>query len=550
MLKNLFKIVVVAIFLGLMVFVLSVAPNYKKSETEGKIGWVVNNSDITLKTKKDTYRDEKGNFYVAIEDIANFFDEQIYYDEQYEQIVTTGDTKIAVLPIDGITMEVNGQTENTNAPVVKKEETYYLPLKELENIYEINVEYKEETNTVVVDSLSRQATGANAKKNCSVHFKPTVFSKTVDKVEKTEEVIVIEEKDGWTKVRTQNGVLGYLKNSQLENEAIIRKAKQNNQQINGKVSMVWDYFSEYVSAPDRTGTTIDGINVVSPTFAVLEKRGQGELEVNIGSEGESYTRWAKANGYQVWPMISNNSMIDTTSEIMRNYELRARLIQNIVNLVEQNGWDGINIDFENMYREDKELFTRFIIELAPRLHEKGALLSVDVTQPDGSDTWSLCFDRNEIAKVADYIVFMAYDQNGAGSPEEGTTAGCDWVEANVKKFLNQEEVPSDKLILGVPFYTRVWKEKGNDVTSSVISIKSLDDYLPSGVEKKWDEELKQYYVEYEQNGTTYKIWMEEEESITAKLDLVEKYNLAGASFWTKDREMPEIWNIVKEKLQV
>ena len=111
-------------------------------------------------------------------------------------------------------------------------------------------------------------------------------------------------------------------------------------------------------------------------------------------------------------------------------------------------------------------------------------------------------------------------------------------------------MPSEKLVLGVPFYTRVWKEKGGDITSSVISMKNLEEYIPEDASKTWDENLKQYYVEYTQGGTTYKIWMEEEQSITAKLELVEKYNLAGASFWTKDREMPEIWNIVKEKLQV
>jgi len=378
--KEIYKPIVVAVFLGLMLFALSIAPNYKKNEAEGKIQWILNNHDITLNTKKDTYRDEGGNFYVAVEDIANFFDEQIYFDTQYEHFVTTGETKVAIIPIDETTMEVNGRTETIKAPIVKKEDTYYIPLKELEEIYQIAVEYKEKTNTIVVESIDRQAIGANTKQKSKVYYKPTILSRKVDTVEKTEDIIIVKEADGWTRVRTQNGILGYVQTNKLENEAVIRKEAQKQNQITGNVSMVWDYFSEYVTAPNRTGTTIEGINVVSPTFAVLEKYGKGELEVNIGSEGESYMRWAKANGYKVWPMISNNSMIDTTSEIMRDYELRARLIQNIVNLVEQNEWEGVNIDFEHMYREDKELFTRFIIELAPRLHEKGALLSVDVTR--------------------------------------------------------------------------------------------------------------------------------------------------------------------------
>ncbi len=548
--KVICKIIIVAIFLAGIVFVLSVAPNYKKSEAEGKLQWVINYSDVTLSTKKDTYQDANGNFYVSIEDIANFFDEHIYYDTTYDHIVTTGYDKVATIPIDGINMDVNGRTQDTNAPVVKKDDTYYIPLKELESIYNIAVEYKKETHTVVAESLDREKRGANTTKKSIVYYLPTMFSKSVDKLDKGVDVTVIEEKDGWTRVRTQNGVLGYIPTNRLENETVVRQATQPLNTIPGKVSMVWDYFSEYLTAPDRTGTTIEGINVISPTFAVLEKYGKGELEINIGSEGNRYMRWAKANGYQVWPMISNNAMIETTSEIMRDNEARTRLIQNIVHLVEEYEWEGINIDFENMYAEDKELFNRFLIELAPRLHEKGALLSVDVTEPDGSETWSLCFDRHTIGKVADYIVFMAYDQNGGSTAREGTTAGCNWVEANVKKFIKQEEVDPSKIILGVPFYTRVWTQSGDDVDSTAVSIKNLDRYVPDGVEKTWDEDLKQYYVEYQRNGTTYKIWMEEEQSIGAKLDLVNQYGLAGASFWTKDREMPEIWTVIKDKLGI
>src|SRR5699024_769358 len=141
----------------------------------------------------------------------------------------------------------------------------------------------------------------------------------------------------------------------------------------------------------------------------------------------------------VWPSISNNSYIETTAEIMRDYNLRQDLIENIISLIVQYDLDGINIDFEYMHDEDKDLFSRFIIELKPRLNEMGAVLSVDVTAPDGSEEWSLCFDRHVIGDVADYIVFMAYDQYGNSSAVAGTNSGYDWVKANVDKFLGQEE---------------------------------------------------------------------------------------------------------------
>jgi spore germination protein YaaH len=227
--------------------------------------------------------------------------------------------------------------------------------------------------------------------------------------------------------------------------------------------------------------------------------------------------------------------------------LREKLIDNIVNLVITNNFDGINIDFENMYSSDKGVFSRFIIELAPRLKEYGKVLSVDVTAPDGSENWSECYDRNIIGKVADYIIFMAYDQYGESSKSAGTTAGADWVEVNIKKFIDREEVDASKIILGMPFYTRLWKETSDGTTSGVISMKNIDSKIPSGVEKVWNDDLKQYYVEYQSNGVTYKMWIEDENSIRAKFALMKTYKLAGAAYWQKDFETSNIWDVIAEE---
>lgn len=316
-------------------------------------------------------------------------------------------------------------------------------------------------------------------------------------------------------------------------------------QIEGKVSLVWDYYTSIV--PTRT-ESIAGINVVSPSFASLKSSGNGELDVKIGTSGKAYIEWAHSNGYKIWPMISNDSNKPLTSKILNDYELREKLINNIVNLTTSYNLDGINIDFEYMKEEDKDVFSRFIIELAPRLKEYGKVLSVDVTAPDGSADWSMCYNRYKIAQVADYIIFMAYDQNGASSPKEGTTAGADWVEVNIRKFLGQEAVKEDKLILGMPFYTRLWKESNGDTKNSVVLMKSVDSTIPSNVERVWNEDLKQYYVEYKNGGTTYKMWIEDEKSIKEKFALMKEYNLAGAAYWQKDFESSNIWNIVEEQI--
>lgn len=203
-----------------------------------------------------------------------------------------------------------------------------------------------------------------------------------------------------------------------------------------------------------------------------------------------------------------------------------------------------------MNMADKDVYSRFIIELAPRLREFGIVTSVDVTAPDGSENWSLCFDRDVLADASDYMVFMAYDQHGISSTKAGTVAGHDWVEANIKKFLGQEAVKKEKLIMAMPLYTRLWRtDSAGKVSSTVVNMNQVSNKLPDNVEKKWDENTKQYYVEYETNGIKYQMWIEDEKSISEKLDLINKYELAGGAFWEKDREIDNIWSLAEEKLK-
>ena len=548
--NNILKNIITVIILGaIIVWILSIAPNYKKTGLEDKLNLVINSSNVTKSLKNDIWIDENNTIYISQDDVKNFFDNNIYYDEQYNQIITTSDKKVAVIGIGKTDIQVNSGNDKIYAPIIEKDGKYYLPFSELDDVYNTKTSYIKEENTIVIESLDRELNGANARKNVNVKVLDTIFSYTVDKINKGDNVYILEKQDKWTKVRTAKGKIGYIKTSNLVNEYNIREAITEEKQIQGKVSLVWDYYSEYVSAPNREGTSIEGVNVVSPSFYTIEKLGKGEMETNVGDEGKAYIEWAHNNGYKVWPIVSNNSMIDTTSEIMKDYKLREKLINNIVDNAVADGVDGINIDFENMYAEDKDLFTRFLIELAPRLREVGMVLSVDVTAPDGSDTWSKCFDRYNIGQVVDYIIFMAYDQYGASSPQEGTTAGADWVEANVKKFLGQEGVEAEKLVLGMPFYTRLWKEENGEITSNVLAMNEVNEYIPESANKEWNEELKQYYVEYIQDGVTYKIWIEDEESIKAKFDIMNRYQLAGAAYWEKDRETDTLWSIIKQELE-
>lgn len=549
-LKMFSKIIVIAVFVCAVSVVINLAPNYIKDELQGKVNVIINNSNVTKSLKFDAFIDENGNVYLSTKDIANFFDDNIFYDNKYDQLITTSKTKVATLGINKTEIDINGSKKTIYAPAIEKDKEYYLPISELQTVYNVEVNYVEDTKIVTIDSLDREQKRANSSKNQSVKYLPTFFSKNVDEVKGGESVIVISENvDGYVKIRTKNGVIGYIKD--VANIRNIRENMVYEKQIEGNISLVWDYFSEYVSAPDRRGTSLKGVNVVSPTFVTLVSEGNGRIDTNIGSQGERYITWAHENGYKVWPSFSNNSYKQTTSAILNDYKLRQTLINNIVTVALQNNFDGVNLDFENIYMADKDMFTRFVIELAPRLREYGMVLSIDVTAPDGSEDWSMCYNRNALAKQADYLVFMAYDQHNSESVEAGTTAGADWIEVALKKFVGtQEEVPAEKLILGMPFYTRLWKEQNGNLSSYALYMKSIDSTIPSNVQRIWKDDVKQNYVEYTRSGITYKMWIEDEASISAKCDLVNEYKLAGAAYWSKDRETPNIWNVISEKLNV
>ena len=555
--KWLYKFIVVALFVALVFFILKYAPNYVNTEIADKTNLVINNSNVTTDLKKDVFI-EDGIIYISMEDISNFFDPYVYYDDKYNQIITTSDNQITSMVVGENTMVNNGSTVATSGTILQRDGTYYIPFSSFKDTYNVEIAYIEATNTITVDSKDRKYVVADSKKENSVKAYPTIFSRTVDKIEEQETVTVVQNDenqnnvvDGWVEIRTDTGKLGYVKADTLINELETRKAIEEKKQVQGKISMAWDYYYELSTVPDRTGTTIQGVNVMSPTFFTLVDEGKGEVSDNAGEDGKAYVEWAHSNGYMVWPSISNNSYIETTSEIMRDYNLRHRLIENIVSLIMEYDLDGINIDFEYMHDEDKDLFSRFIIELEPRLREIGKVLSVDVTAPEGSEEWSLCFDRNVIGDVADYIVFMAYDQNGDSSSEPGTNAGYDWVKVNLDKFLGQEGVEPEKIILGIPFYTRVWEEQNGEIVEIWrVDMKSLDEIIPESAERVWDDDLKQYYVEFVEDGITNKIWIEDAESIKAKLSLVNEYNLAGAAYWEKDREPDSIWQVVSETLDI
>ena len=533
----------------LIIFVVAlIASNYIILDNNTKTNLIINNKNVTSNLKNDILI-EDNIIYLSKPDIANFFDKYIYEEKDTNQIITTYEKKIAAIGFEDNQITINGSDKDIYAHAIKKDDIVYLPISEMKDVYDVEIENIEETKVITMDSLDKEQKNAILSSNISVKSSTKIISRTVDRIKKGDTVIVVSSENGYSRVRTSNGKLGYVKTNKLENEYKVREDMEEEKQIDGKINLTWDYFSTVGSAPDRSGTTIDGVNVVSPAFFYIDEKGR--FNENIGESGKDYIEWAHNNGYKVWPMVSNaETGIEITSKIMNSYKSRQRLIENLVDVCVKYDLDGINVDFENMKQEDKDLYSRFIIELTPRLKEIGLVISVDVTAPDGSETWSMCFDRHVIGDVADYIVFMAYDEYGVSSTKPGTTAGYDWVKLSLNKFLQTEEIESNKIILAVPFYTRVWTTDSNGKsTSKTVAMKNIDKVIPDGVEKKWDDDLKQNYVEYTEDGNKKQIWIEDLDSLKEKISLTTENNLAGIASWQKGMETDDVWEMIKQELK-
>lgn len=546
---------IIKIFIAIIAIIIVAIIGYKINDyiifdKNKTINLVINNKNVTSNLKKDIFIQDD-EIYMSKQDLGNFFDKYIYEDTKNNQIVTTYDNKIGAISLEENKININGSNKETYAHAIEKNGTIYIPIQELEDVYGIEIKYIENSKVLTIDSIAKEQKKAIITKNVAVKSSTRFIAKTIDRAEKGNYVVVISEENGYARIRTENGKLGYVKSNKIANTVVVREEIQTTKQIEGKVNLVWDYYSEVATAPDRTGVTIDGVNVVSPAFFHLNSK--GELTENIGQAGKKYIEWAHSKGYKVWPMVQNagNGMMSVTSEIMNDYNKRQKLIEDIVAACVEYKLDGINIDFENMKQEDKDMYSRFIIELTPRLKDIGLVVSVDVTAPDGSETWSMCFDRHVIGDVADYIVFMAYDQYGTSSNKSGTTAGYNWVELSLNKFLKTEEIESQKIILAIPLYTRLWTEdsSGNLVkTPSTVSIKNIENVIPANAQKQWNEELKQYYVEYKEGSYTKKIWIEDETSLKAKISLIRNNNLGGVASWEKGMETDGFWTFLKQEI--
>lgn len=497
-----------------------------------------------------------GKAMLSFDTIKKYFDEYIYFDEKYNTVIITGDTDIIKMKLDDNSLNLNGISKNIKVPVKKINDVIYVPVEELQKMYNIAVVHNEKL-IITTDNIEYKEIKMNQKEKVKLYKKQ--ISLTTGKVKAGEVLTVFsgEESEEYAKVRTTNGDLGYVKRKNLDGTIVLDKKiiEDNKNIITKKINLTWEYAENYT--PNRLDQEkIEGLNIISPTWIYM-KNTSGDIKFNTLSS--EYIMWAKKKGYTLWPTLKNDSMgIEKTSTLVTDMYARENIIANVVELALKYGFDGINIDFENMKMKDKDEFSQFIREFSATLRRNNLIASVDVNVPDGSETWSLCYDHKAISDACDYMMLMAYDQYGR--TKAGPVASLTWVENNINKVIEREKVDRQKLVLCVPFYSKYRKDKitmsGDEeilkgISTSTLYMKSVKNYLANPKFKgsiTWDDELGQYYVEYRNQNVLERIWAEDENALKEKVKLVNKYNLAGVASWRWGFETPESWQVINETL--
>ncbi|NLD06022.1 MAG: hypothetical protein GX672_09085 [Synergistaceae bacterium] len=328
------------------------------------------------------------------------------------------------------------------------------------------------------------------------------------------------------------------------NTPLNRKKTDQASLKNKRITLVWAHITRNnpdLGAEDR----VDALDVISPTWFNLTD-GSGNMANRTSA---SYVEAAREKGYRIWPLVSNGFSKENTSRFFNDTTAVNLFIARLLCYSKLYGFDGINIDFENVDVADRDKFVRFISLLSGYLKGQGLVSSVDVHVP-GNSNLSRSHDRAGLSKHVDYVMLMAYDEHWRTCPRAGSVASMPWVERAVQKTI-EEGVPPAKLILGVPFYMRKWEEtpagQGKvKVKGSTLTMAESDSIISQrGLSPIWLSDKGQYFYSYLSEGKTYKVWVENRDSIKTKLSILDKYRLAGVAGWRKGHETPDIWDTIK-----
>ena len=487
---------------------------------------------------------ENGQTYLPMDWVSENVNSRFYWDEGEEMLVYALPEEI--LYADGSSVGSGGQPL-----ILEKEDGVYVSMGLVLNYTKVRIQAFDRTDAkrVFIEDTFENVPMADVRGTVQVRTKKDVKSPILTECRRGDSVTVLETDEKWVKVATPDGHVGYVKNRKLKNlrsetmESDFKEPVYQNISLDEKILLAF----HQVTIPEANGKLeellepSEGVNVIVPTWFTLSSN-DGDYE-SLASR--SYVDKAHEKGLQVWAMLDNFSKECSknvqSAILLSKTATRQKLIADMMEEAENYGFDGFNLDFESLKPEAMPHYVQFIREMSIACRERGLVLSVDNYVPS---EYTADYNRKEQGIVADYVIIMGYDEHYAGG-EKGSTASIEFVEKGITDTLL--EVPKEKIINAVPFYTRLWTEEDGKTTSSALGIYKAKEWIDENdVELSWQEDLGQYYGEHKESETaTEYLWMEEEKSLGLKMDLIRKYDLAGTAGWKLGLESPEIWDVIQ-----
>lgn len=484
-----------------------------------------------------------GNIYISYEVINEYLDTVIFYDEVEKVMTITDIRNVLRLYPNSDKAVLNGKEVKAEYTIKEIDDKLYIPTDLLRDKAGIEVIAGKENKLFVINDITKDKEVATIRRSTSLRTRPLQKTTVIETLRRGEKVVVFSIEDGFARVRSENGIIGYVPEDNIKDARTVNGTALNTVEewpsnpLGEKVRLVWDQVTVQ-TAGDWNSTKYSRVteaNVISPTWFQF-----ADEEGNLSDLGnKAYVDNAHMRGLEVWALISHNfEQPSLTAKILSSTAKRQHVINQLIEKAKAYGYDGINIDVENIQTETSTVWVQFMRELYPQLKAAGIVVTVDVYMP--SD-WSSHYERAKIAGLCDYFIVMAYDQHHLGSEEAGSVAEIPWVEEGIKK--NLEEVPNDKLVLGIPFYTRLWKETANGLETRSYTMSAAQAKVKEwGVTPTLDPKSKQPYAEKEVADGTYKIWLENNETIAARIQIANKYDLAGYGAWKLGLETLDSWD--------
>lgn len=557
--SNIILYFLVIIFLSLLLKL--ILPNFEKIDYRDKV--LANKDEILINLNNNYINLENTpiiqdtEVFLPVDFIKQYIDEYIFWDKAENKLTITNEYNVIRMKTEELRYFVNSKPLNLDIPVYNINGIAYIPKDLLGELYSFDFNYIEDTKIMDITKKGQDfKIGKIRSNNTRLRDSASRKGRIIDFLRSGETVYISEDKnEKYFITKTEKGYIGYLPKKDIinitsysiEDKNII---DENNKKIwkveNGKINLVFDQVIKVYNSLEYKRKYHDGVDILVPTFFSFANE-EGDI-INIADKG--YVKWAHNNGYQVWGLLTDNFDEKISHGVLYSTENREHVIKQLLAYVALYNLDGINIDFESVPKKDGEYFIQFLRELAPLLKEQGAVLSVDTFIPK---PWTLHYNRKEIGKIADYIIVMGYDEHYSGSQKAGSVASISWSEEAIKGTLN-EGVTKEKIILGIPFYTRVWTEKIEDGKVNLYSKSfgmngAYNFVINEGGDFIWDEDSGQHYAEINKGDIVYKVWLEDEISLEKRLSLVLAYDIAGVGAWKRGLEKDEVWKILKYKLK-